>query len=398
MGFTNTVSKLGRYLFHLIYCLILSLLSYIVPKDRSLIVLGSHAGIELKDSPKYIYRFLTKCKKDLGFRIVYITDRVKGKKHKHMAPKRSSRAFLSLLRARAIIISHGLIDVAPCTFFGRFNVIQSWHGTPIKMVGYNSLIRRIRKEKGIIRKLISIRDLARYLTAPKLIVLSPSPPVSSLYKVVFREALRDIWEVGYPRNDIFFNDCLKNYDIVDKLNLKAPKKVILYAPTYRSRGETLRPFSDDFIKKIDLMLKKRNWILLVKKHPNTAKLDLIWTQNIVDISDMVRDIQELLPYVDVLITDYSSIMFDFLILGRPLILYLYDWETEWGKGAFFYNIFKCFPWPVVKKELELFDVILNLDSLRNPKTKIEKLNKLFNKEHDGTSILKLFKKIESNLI
>lgn len=389
MSSFRLIRKIGELFYSIIYCALLSLFSYIIPKEDSLLVLGSHGGVYVKDNPKYVHRYLTRCKKNLGFRVIYVTNDPQFVGRENFVKKGSFKAFFYLLRAKAIIISHGILDVSPCGFFGKFNIIQSWHGTPIKRIGFDSIILKLRSERNIIKSLTLIMGLIRQLISPKIIFLSPSEKVSVIFKSVFRPFLRGVWETGYPRNDIFFNKCLRDNKIIEKMGLKKFNEIILYAPTYRKKGEILKPFSEDTLEEIDRLLRERNWVLLVKKHPNTKKIEILETNNIIDVSNQLTDVQELLPYVDILITDFSSIIYDFMITNRPVILYTFG-LSEYSEG-FLYDLFRVFSGLVVKDEKELVKLLKS--SGRKTIKRISALNSIFNKENDGLSTLKLLFRI-----
>ncbi|MCE7792503.1 CDP-glycerol glycerophosphotransferase family protein [Salipaludibacillus sp. CUR1] len=137
----------------------------------------------------------------------------------------------------------------------------------------------------------------------------------------------DIMETGTPRNDLFFHtDHQKKEDILKKLGIKAGEKVVLYAPTFR-KDQGLDVYKFDYKKVLDELASKYggSWKLLIKLHPhmrNKSK-DLMFGKRVIDVTPY-NDIQELLYISDVLISDYSSLMFDFTLTKRPCFLYVPD--------------------------------------------------------------------------
>ncbi|MDQ0217483.1 glycerophosphotransferase [Peribacillus cavernae] len=137
----------------------------------------------------------------------------------------------------------------------------------------------------------------------------------------------EIFEHGTPRNDVLFqNNLSRKGEIFEKLNVPYSSKVILYAPTFR-KDNNLEVYNLDF-SKISKKLKGKfggEWIVLVKLHPHliSKSSQLIYEENVLDVTDY-DDIQELLTISDVLITDYSSLMFDYSLTRRPCFLYVPD--------------------------------------------------------------------------
>src|SRR5699024_8307233 len=166
-------------------------------------------------------------------------------------------------------------------------------------------------------------------------------------------------------------------------------KVVLYAPTFRDHKNAVRPLSDDLYS-YNKRLAVDNILLLVKKHPwqHTFKIpDAL--SNIRDISDEVDDIQELYPHVDVLVTDYSSAFFDFMLTNRPIIFYPYDLE-EYLKQCrgLYYDYYEELQGPFAKTEAELFELIFTVDDwCKEPQyvDRYQKVLKKYNQFQDGNS-------------
>jgi len=115
-------------------------------------------------------------------------------------------------------------------------------------------------------------------------------------------------------------------NIKDELNIKNYKKVITYAPTFRDKNN-ISPFSEKFLFKLNNLCKKNDSIFILKLHPFDQSLLYNFDNftNIIKVSKNI-DLQELLFYTDILITDYSSVFFDFMNTKKPIIYYSYDYE------------------------------------------------------------------------
>ena len=130
-----------------------------------------------------------------------------------------------------------------------------------------------------------------------------------------------IIENGYPRTDLMFKTKLDKADFKKQLHLSQDKKVILYAPTYRGEFSDPTDENNTIEMLLDQLIVKysHEYNVLYKGHyfKNTSFKEL----NIIHISNHI-DSNELLSIVDILITDYSSIAFDFLVMKKPILYYV----------------------------------------------------------------------------
>lgn len=176
----------------------------------------------------------------------------------------------------------------------------------------------------------------------------------------------EILEEGIPRNDIFFNEP-KHKEIRQRINAAygiSPKShIVMYAPTFRRSG-TIEPYRINWQELLPLLNEKcggAEVVVFLRLHPNLiGKVDTASLQTSSSVIDMTRyhDMQELLCVSDMLITDYSSSMFDYAMLRRPCILYATDVE-QYDRG--YYYDFKELPFPLAQSGEELKEVIANFD-------------------------------------
>lgn len=177
----------------------------------------------------------------------------------------------------------------------------------------------------------------------------------------------EVMEEGIPRNDIFFAESRKGelrQRIAKQYNIDPTWRIVLYAPTFRVDGST-EPYTINWARvmpAIRRMYNGDNVVVMVRMHPlligkvNTSSLvafDNVW--------DVTRypDMQELLTVADMLITDYSSSMFDFAMQRRPCLLYATDVDA-YDRG-FYFNI-KELPFPLSESEEELITTIERFDN------------------------------------
>ncbi len=177
----------------------------------------------------------------------------------------------------------------------------------------------------------------------------------------------EILERGIPRNDIFFDaarrSALRQY-VANHYGIEPSSRIVLYAPTFRSNHST-KPYAIDWGKVmpvISRMFDGEKVEVLVRMHPNL--IGRVDTSHLVDfegVHDATRyhDMQELLSVADMLITDYSSSMFDFAMQGRPCVIYATDADA-YDRG-FYFNL-KELPFPLTENQEQLIDTIEHFDS------------------------------------
>lgn len=195
--------------------------------------------------------------------------------------------------------------------------IQTWHGFGPKKY------RSDDKYAPLLQNLAVKRDAK--MTD---VIISNNRYLTEMYHDDFWYNCR-ILECGFPRNDILFSDTYPQINTKVRTSLSIPlnKKILIYAPTYRNNLST-----DCYNLDINLVLDSLSvkfggeWICLLRLHPFMAGLtNPSWIQNtrIINASNYL-DVQELLYVSDVMISDYSSIIFDFTLTNRPCFLYLPD--------------------------------------------------------------------------
>ncbi|MDD5934723.1 MAG: CDP-glycerol glycerophosphotransferase family protein, partial [Clostridiales bacterium] len=191
---------------------------------------------------------------------------------------------------------------------------------------------------------------------------------------VFRQAFAfdgEMLEIGYPRNDVLFQKNNEHDLLVlkKKYNLPLDKKILLYAPTWRDNSYYDKAsYKMDAPLDYDLLYEKlsKDYVILIKYHYMVKeKLDFSKYHGFYRVMDSSYDISELYLVSDLLITDYSSVMFDYSILKRPMIFYVYDLEEYKDElRGFYFDFVKEAPGPLVMSTEELVDQVLQFDSKR----------------------------------
>ena len=240
--------------------------------------------------------------------------------------------------------------------------VQCWHGTPLKKLGMD-----IESESG--NALYTINEIKkRYCHSGKRFtyMISPSKFVTEKYISAFnlKELNKEdiIVEKGYPRNDF-----LSNYQesdikrIKEGLNIPNNKKVILYAPTWRDNQHTngvgyTYKSQVDFDYLYDQLSDE--YIILFRAHYLVANgFDFDKYEGFIYNVSSYPDINHLYVVTDLLITDYSSVFFDFATLNRPMIFYMYDLKEYASELRGFYIDLEELPGPIIEEEDELVNVI-----------------------------------------
>ncbi|ACD53410.1 glycosyl transferase [Clostridium botulinum] len=209
-----------------------------------------------------------------------------------------------------------------------------------------------------------------------------SPIVKQIYSKELCIDENKIISLGLPRTDEFILQCEScKENIYAKYGINKEKKIILYAPTFR--GEGIKDFNLNLdIDKIDIYMNL-DYIIIVKLHPNNyiEKTSTSWLNSKIIISEG-DNLEELMKVSDCLITDYSSIIFEYCLLKKPIFFYAYDLENYMHNERGFYIDYEEFvPGPIVYNTEQLINEINNyqIDKYK------DKINYVANEyqRHDG---------------
>lgn len=231
--------------------------------------------------------------------------------------------------------------------------VQTWHGTPLKIVGHSLLNQQGKDDSELIRE-----------GAQWDLLVSQSPYYSD---VVAREfcTRAEVIESGYPRNDeVVRADAGRIAALRSMLGIPEGDKVVLYAPTWRDNLKS--GWSAKFFEALDLeRLAKdlgENWTVLLRGHGFNARAGdpSRSSGQVIDVTQHPR-INDLYLVADALVTDYSSVMFDFCVTGRPIIFYTPDLESYLAQRPTYVDLLEIAPGPVVRDQSALRDALADLD-------------------------------------
>lgn len=258
--------------------------------------------------------------------------------------------------------------------------IQTMHGTPLKTLGLD-VPGELPTQEHVDKFL---RRCGRW---DHLVVQSDR--VAEITKSCFAYK-KNYLKLGYPRNDVLFSEDKEEIcsNVKKELGIPDNKKVILYAPTWRVKNK--------FDMKLDLDRFSEElsdeYVLLLRVHPFAAKgLKSYMLNDFVKDASDYESIEKLFLITDILITDYSSLMFDYAILNKPMLFFTYDLETYKNNlRGFNLDFEEEAPGPLLETSDEVIDAIKNIDNVvESCKNKIEEFRDKFCQYESGDASKKI---------
>lgn len=394
------VKEAAIQLYLLAYKLLFTLFNFQPLKDKVTFV------VSFGDNSKYVYEEILRQNKSVDVVVLY-----KGSSNRHftefneltLLPMDSFNliAFIKtnyhLATSRTIFVDNYFAFLAVTDFKEDVECIQLWHASgALKKFGLEdqSITKRNRRAHE--------RFLKVYEKFHKVVVGSDN--MANIFMKSFNLSKENILRTGIPRTDFFYDEKTQN-QIVDKLikenqDLKRKKKV-LYAPTYRDKQ------LDHFEMKLELdqMFKElgTEYVVLLRLHPAIKKsvdYEKLYPGFVYDYSSSSYDINDLLIIANYLITDYSSIPYEFSLLNKPMIFFAYDLESYKMERGLLEGYEETVPGPVVKTTSEIIELIkkdqFNLEQLKDYAGKWNKYSTgkssqnlvryVFNKEVEETKV------------
>jgi len=401
------LKKLFRYLSFAIL-LPACWLSRIFPRNYKLWVFGAWFGKRYSDNARYLFEYV---QDDKGIKAIWIT---KNKDLISQIRRNGNNVFLAssplgiyyMLRAGVAIVSSRLEDLNGALILGAFKV-NLWHGAPMKKLNFDENIFETEKttKKYIRRIMYSILPYTREIKIYDFL-LATSDYFKPIMASAFNISTNNVHTFGYPRNDILFDE---NYHsgYMEKLKGRYDcKNIIAYLPTYRASNNQEKDFelfSNGFNRKaMEAFLKETDSVLFIKLHyaeqerMRNKHFDL-GSRIIYADENEVADINDVLQYIDVLITDYSGVYFDYLLLNRPVIFLAFDLEAYTNQRGFYDDYDFYISGPIAKNWQEIIEHVG--DALVDP-GKFEEIrrekNKIFNKYCDRKSSIRVFEYLKEH--
>lgn len=313
--------------------------------------------------------FLSDVRDHLGGNLEMMDNYIKGTKYEKVyCLKKSEKEKIGLTKwlhtIKMICTSKYVIldDFCPMISFIKVKkgqkIIQLWHGPgAYKTFG----LSRNDKKAGALKKYLTHRNYTDAIVTSKEIVWC--------FAEAFGMEEKNVHAVGFPRTDIFFDkEYIKKVkeEFYKKYKDLKNKKIIMFAPTYRGVSLASSYYKYDEID-VDKIYKELNkdYVFIIKWHPglNNGKAREEFNKKIEKYKDFYldfthyRDINDLLLVTDILVTDYSSVIFDYLLVNKPIVYFTHDLkEYEDGRGLY-YKFNKYVYGEVTKTSSELIEAI-----------------------------------------
>lgn len=319
----------------------------IIPIHNNVVLLNSRVGGRFADSPKYIALNLAS---GSNLKVYFAVKRrrffcdICGIE---FVEENSFKYFWLKVICKVFVTNNG--GIASFPWKKEQIVINTWHGQPYKRIGLDTYtednggyIWRLMRERNVTSRFLSQSSMMAEVLKNKLLVDEDK-----------------IWEIGIPRNDLMVNSSLKaQKNIREKIGWENDVKYAIYAPTGRGHIENIVKEFD--VERVSDALSKcfgGEWEIVLRFHPGAGGDNL--NPQMQDFSDY-DDMQELLVAADVLITDFSSTMWDFMLSKKPVFIYAEELEN-YLENTGLYVPFVEWPFPKATNIDEFVKVIEEFD-------------------------------------
>ncbi|MGG4112967.1 glycosyltransferase [Bacillus subtilis] len=333
--------------------------------DPHIIFYESYHGKAMNDNPYAIFKHLVNNEEYKNFTHVWAlndqdnpyANKYKGLKNVRFVKVHSEEYIKYLTKAKYLIN-----NVTFPTYFQKKDeqiYINTWHGTPLKTLG-KDMEGPIGQHKNIQRNFLH----SDYILSPNKFTsekLIDSHDLEGLYN-------GEIIEEGYPRMDLTFNTDKEELrkTLENIIELDPHKKIILYAPTWRGEVGSVSNINEELFNHISALNEKipDDYQLILKVHTLLFKY-IKHDEQLMNkcIPDCI-DTNELLSLVDILITDYSSIFFDYMATNKPILYFMYDKEQYLKKRGMYLDV-NTLAGPICKTTDELAKCIKEIESVQD---------------------------------
>lgn len=376
-------TNLKSYLTYKMFGEVYSLISKFPIKKNSILFISHSPGMDGNYS--YIYDGIEKYNKTVSkskrFRCKFVSTKT-GILGKILMPFKLARVEYIMLSENVPFFQY--IDIRKET-----KVVQTWHAAgAFKKFGFSTSYMS-GGPNPFENKKMTMHRYYDYATVS-------SEDVRKHYAEAFDMDVENVIPVGVPRADFFFDE-KKVSETKDKIynlfpNLK-DKKVILYAPTFRGFGKTRKSFNIEFdFNKIAKNISDE-YVIALKLHPSVEISNIkIYDENsekVVNVSSY-SDANDILTVTDLLISDYSSIIFDYSLLNRPMLFFAYDLDEYRYDRDFYYEYEEFVPGPIAKTNDEIIDLINNWNF---DLSKVEDFSEKFFVSRDGKNTERFIEEI-----
>ena len=332
---------------------VLRILGLFIRTDRNLILFVSYGGKKYDDSPRVVYEYLLHNPISLKHKYVWaFTEPNQFPEVPNKVKIDTIKYYITALKAGYWITNSSASRGLNFRKTTTKNVMFQHGMAAIKKIGFDMEVK-----KGIHAK--------HYVENYDAIFIEGKVETEILKHAMLQDE-KVFFKTGLPRNDSLVNASNERVKrIKKKLNIPSDKKVILYAPTFREQNLDLDrnnylPIPFDF-KKLEKNLGEK-YIMVITAHYEVRKyLDTIPQNHFVYNAFGYPEINDLLIIADILISDYSSIVFDYSILERPILCFGYDYDDYLKQRGVYTNLETLFSKGVLRTQEELIDAIQTMD-------------------------------------
>lgn len=332
------------------------------PVKKKLVVFESYLGKQYSCNPRAIYEYMAEHKQD--YTLIWSVD-------KHYTAPFDSRGIpyvkrftipwlFAMARAQYWVVNSRLPLWIPKPQHTTY--LQTWHGTPLKKLANDMEEVHMPGTTTTAYKRNFTKEASNWDY-----LISPNDYSSAIFRSAFLFE-KEMIESGYPRNDLLHAPDVEGRAMLikQKLNLPLDKKIILYAPTWRDNEFYARgKYKFDIQLNLDKMRQElgNQYIILLRMHYLVAEnFDLSAYEGFAYDFSHYGDINELYLISDMLITDYSSVFFDYANLKRPMIFFTYDLDTYRDQlRGFYFDFEEMAPGPIVKTSDEVIETIKEIE-------------------------------------
>lgn len=383
-------------------------LSFFTPRSKKIWAVGSTFGNRWADNGRYFYLYLSQYERNT-IRPIWISRKkeiVSFLQERGMEAYyvRSVKGIWYCMRAGVYIFDNYSKDICFWLSGGAMKV-NLWHGSGNKKTNHDNqhdYLRHPRNRKESIENWLTRISNEK----PTDYTLATSPIMADIFVSAFATDYAHIIEEGYPRNDVLFDSGLQNVctsaekavcNQMEKIKKKGCK-VAVYMPTFRK--SEIKFFKVMDLERFNYFLQEQKIVFFTKLHPKSKVKEAfseVSFSNIINI-DAEVDPYTFLKQIDLLVTDYSSIYSDYLMLNRPSVLFPFDYEEYMSDEREFY-----FPYDEYMPEIKAYTMEELMEAIKavlwqdtGESGRLALRGKIFSTV-DGHASIRLFRKIQEKL-
>ena len=379
----------------------------IFPRNKKSWVFGSGVGMNFSDNAKYLFLYCSQKSEINSYWITRNKELVSDLRNQGLQAfcKYSIKGLWLSISSKVYVYDSRTESINHWTSAGALKV-NLWHGSPLKTIDRDITVKHNafyigNHTWGPKRYLVRMIMPEWFVVAD--LMISTSEKVKGYFNSAFGS--KQIEVTGYPRNDIITNPNLyARYLGIEKKIMSSitTEKTILYVPTFRDTNRFNRETPIDW-KRLNNLMKENNTTFLIKLHRHDYSMVMKGSYGHIRVLDNESDMYPLFAKVDLLITDYSSIFFDFLLTDKPILFYPYDKDTYLTQDRSMYDDYdsvtpgyKAYDFEEFYHKLVIF--FNNMNAFKESSINYQTIKKMYNKYNDSDASKRTFQFIKSNLV